>query len=85
MQKEFEAASITMDTLTAFMHVLPFQFYAIGALFLIPVIAFTGYEFSAMYKAEKRTIETGQPFWPDAKPVRLSVDINEVHKGATLQ
>ncbi|NLW61002.1 MAG: sodium:proton exchanger [Synergistaceae bacterium] len=84
MQKEFEAASITMDTLTAFMHVLPFQFYAIGALFLIPVIAFTGYEFSAMYKAEKRTIETGQPFWPDAKPVRLSVDINEVHKGATL-
>lgn len=84
MQKEFEAASISMDTLTAFMHVLPFQFYAIGALFLIPVIAFTGYEFSAMYKAEKRTIETGQPFWPDAKPVRLSVDINEVHKGATL-
>lgn len=84
MQKEFEAANISMDTLTAFMHVLPFQFYAIGALFLIPVIAFTGYEFSAMYKAEKRTIETGQPFWPDAKPVRLSVDINEVHKGATL-
>ena len=84
MQKEFEAAGIKMDALEAFMHVLPFQFYSIGALFMIPVIALTGYEFSAMYKAEKRTIETGQPYWPEAKPVRLSIDIHKIQKGATL-
>lgn len=84
MQKEFEAAGIKIDALEAFMHVLPFQFYSIGALFMIPVIALTGYEFSAMYKAERRTIETGQPYWPEAKPVRLSIDINKIQKGATL-
>jgi Na+/H+ antiporter NhaC len=83
MQKEFDALKLPLQDFDSFMHVIPFQFYAIGTLVMMPVVAFLGYEFSAMYKAEKRTVETGQPLWPEAKPARPAVDINEAHKGAT--
>lgn len=83
MQKEFDALKLPLTDLDTFMRVIPFQFYAIGTLIMIPVIAYFGYEFSSMCKAEKRTVETGQPFWPEAKPARPAVDINEVHAGAT--
>lgn len=83
MQKEFDALKLPLQDFDTFMKVIPFQFYAIGTLIMMPLIAFFGYEFSAMYKAEKRTIETGQPLWPEAKPARPAVDINEIHKGAT--
>lgn len=59
MQKEFEALRIPYEDYSAFLHVIPYQFYAIGTLLMVPLVAITGYEFSAMYKAEKRMIETG--------------------------
>ena len=83
MQKEFDALQLPINDFDAFMQVIPFQFYAIGTLVMIPVVAFFGYEFSLMYKAEKRTIDTGAPYGPEAKPARPSVDINEVRQGAT--
>lgn len=75
IQKEYEVLGIAESEWTAFMKVIPFQFYAVGTLFMIPLIAFLGFEFSAMYKAEKRTLETGQPLWPEAKPARPAVEI----------
>ncbi len=76
IQKEFTALGIPETDFDAFLKVIPYQFYAIGTLFMIPLVALLGFEFSAMYKAEKRTVETGQPMWPDAKPARPSVSIN---------
>jgi Na+/H+ antiporter NhaC len=77
IKKEFEALGMVESEFTAFVKVIPFQFYAIGTLVMIPLVAFLGFEFSAMYRAEKRTLETGQPLWPEAKPARPAVDINE--------
>lgn len=81
IQKEYEALGIMESEFTAFMKVIPFQFYSVGTLFMIPLIAYLGFEFSAMYKAEKRTIETGQPFWPGASPARPAVDISSEDAG----
>lgn len=75
IRKEYVALNIVESEWTVFMKVIPFQFYAIGALVMIPLVAFLGFEFSEMYKAEKRTIDTGQPLWPDAKPARPAVSI----------
>lgn len=83
MQKEFDALKLPLTDFDTFMHVLPYQFYAIGTLVMIPFVAVLGYEFSAMYKAEKRTVETGIPYWPEAKPARPAVDINERHANST--
>ncbi len=66
IRKEFDAIGNTASEWYTFISVIPYQFYAIGVLCMIPLVAFLRFEFAAMYKAEKRTIETGQPFWPGA-------------------
>ncbi|MCF7935419.1 MAG: sodium:proton exchanger [Synergistales bacterium] len=81
IKQEFGNLNMTEAPLTAFMKVIPFQFYAISTLLMIPLVAYLGFEFSAMYKAEKRTIEKGQPFWPEARPARPSVDISARENG----
>ncbi|GAA0746333.1 Na+/H+ antiporter NhaC family protein [Clostridium oceanicum] len=70
IQKEFDALKIGESDWSAFLHAVPFQFYSILALIIVPIIAFSGFEFSSMAKAEKRTQETGKIFWPDSKPLR---------------
>ncbi len=78
IQKEYAALNIAESEWTVFIHAIPFQFYALGAIIMAPLVAFLGYEFSAMYKAEMRTRETGAPHWPDAKPLRAAtIDISE--------
>lgn len=73
IQKEFSALNIPISEFDAFIGAIPYQFYALGALFMVPMVALTGLDFSEMYKAERRTIETGQPFWPTARPPRMSI------------
>jgi Na+/H+ antiporter NhaC len=75
IQKEYAALHLPDSEWDVFLQVIPFQFYALGALIMAPLVAFLGFEFSAMYRAEKRTRETGQPFWPEAKPLRPSVEL----------
>lgn len=70
LQKEFEVLSVAESDWSAFISAIPFQFYPILAVLMVPLIAFTGYEFSAMAKAEKRTLQTGETFWPNATPMR---------------
>lgn len=72
IQKEYEALGIAESDWTAFMSSIPFNIYSILAVIMVPLIAFTGYEFSAMAKAEKRTQETGEKYWADSKPMRKS-------------
>lgn len=77
IQKEYAALNLTESEWDVFLQVIPFQFYALGALVMVPLVAFLGFEFSAMYKAEKRTRETGLPYWPEANISRVFTDIEE--------
>lgn len=54
LQTEFEALNITEVTdWTAFISAIPFQIYPILCLLIVPMVAFSGREFSMMAKAEK--------------------------------
>lgn len=55
IQAEFENLNITQSDYTTFVQAIPFQIYAILAILMIPLIAFTGKDFSQMRKAERRT------------------------------
>lgn len=81
IRKEFDAIGNTASEWYTFIEVIPFQFYALCALLMVPLVALLRFEFSAMYKAEKRTIETGQPYWPGAKITADSMDVGKDVKG----
>lgn len=61
IQAEFDNLGIAESDYTTFVHAIPFQIYAILAILMIPLIAFTGKDFSQMRKAEERT--TGNDFF----------------------
>lgn len=69
IQKEFDALNIVDKTdWTAFIAAIPFQFYPILCLIIVPLVAFSGREFSFMAKAEQNakkgifsSIEEGDP------------------------
>lgn len=84
IQKEFTALGIAESDWTAFIKAIPFQFYPILAVIMVPVVAFTGYEFSAMARAEKRTIDTGERYWPHSKPLRHANDERNANSKAIL-
>ncbi|SDK72290.1 Na+/H+ antiporter NhaC family protein [Natronincola ferrireducens] len=79
IQREYEVLNILESDWTAFVRAIPFQFYPILAILMVPLVAFTGIEFGPMAKAEKRTQETGETFWPGAKLLRQSDSRIEVH------
>lgn len=72
--KEYQALGINESEFIAFFKVMPFQFYALGAILMPVLIAFLGFEFSEMHKAEMRTFETGRLFWPNSTPLRPSIE-----------
>ncbi|GAU76654.1 Na+/H+ antiporter NhaC family protein [Fusibacter sp. 3D3] len=58
IQTELDALNITHITdFNAFVSAIPFQFYAILSLLLVPIVAISGREFSAMAKAEQRAMQ----------------------------
>ncbi|MDL2298394.1 sodium:proton exchanger [Synergistaceae bacterium OttesenSCG-928-D05] len=80
IRKEFDAVGNTASEWSTFIQVIPFQFYALCALLMVPLVAILGFEFSEMYRAEKRTIETGIPYDPGAK-ILGSVDADDAVNG----
>ena len=62
IQKEFDSLKITETDWDAFMQAIPFQFYPILAILMVPLVALTKLEFGAMARAEKRVQETGAYF-----------------------
>ncbi|OUO93960.1 Na+/H+ antiporter NhaC family protein [Cloacibacillus sp. An23] len=80
IRNEFDALGNHASEWTTFIEVIPYQFYALGALLLVPLVAVMGFEFSAMHRAEKRTVDTGMPYWPEAK-VMGSVDADDITHG----
>ena len=71
IQKEYQALNIAESDWTAFVKSIPFNIYSILAVLMVPIVAFTGYEFSSMAKAEKRTQDTGEKYFKGAKPMRM--------------
>lgn len=79
IEKEFETYGGDLSVWSAFLQAVPFQFYCIGALLIVPLIGILGWDFGPMAKAEERTLKTGQPLWPDAQPLGVgeAVDLPE--------
>lgn len=67
IRKEFDAIGNTASEWSTFLEMIPFQFYALCALLMVPLVAVLRFEFSEMYKAEQRTLETGRPYRTEAK------------------
>lgn len=82
IQKEFETYNVQMSEWSAFIQAIPFQFYCLGALLIVPLVAVLGWDFGPMAKAEERTWKTGEPLWPDAEPMGLGATI-ELPEGVT--
>ncbi|MFS0614367.1 Na+/H+ antiporter NhaC family protein [Lederbergia ruris] len=70
MKKEFDNMELSISEFDAFLQVIPFQFYAILTVLMIPLIAFTKLDFGPMAKAEHRIQTTGQLYWPTSTPLR---------------
>lgn len=68
IQAEFDNLTIAESDYTVFVQAIPFQIYAILAITMIPLIAFTKKDFSAMRKAEQRAAQTPEPFEDAAAP-----------------
>ncbi|MEH7115652.1 Na+/H+ antiporter NhaC family protein [Neobacillus niacini] len=70
IQKEYEALNITTSEFTTLVQVIPFQFYAILAVTMVPLIALSKLDFGPMAKAEHRVQTTGELYWPTSRPLR---------------
>ncbi|MGL5378458.1 Na+/H+ antiporter NhaC family protein [Clostridium sp.] len=78
IQKEFEVLNIDQSDFTAFVKAIPYQIYPILAITMVPLIAFSKLDFSAMLKAEKRVETTGKLYWDTSNPQRKSEKISEL-------
>lgn len=70
MKKEFDNMELAISEFDAFLQVIPFQFYAILTVLMIPLVAFMKLDFGPMAKAEYRIQTTGQLYWPNSTPLR---------------
>ncbi|KAB7705302.1 sodium:proton exchanger [Bacillus aerolatus] len=80
IQKEFEGLKIAESDWDAFIQAIPYQFYPILAVLMVPLVAFSKLEFGAMARAEKRVQETGALHWPNSKPLRKPENMKELEK-----
>lgn len=63
LQKEFTALSLETSDWQAFIHAIPFQFYAFLAIFIVPLVAIKKLDFGPMAEAEaqaQKGVFTGQ-------------------------
>ncbi|MCZ2257733.1 Na+/H+ antiporter NhaC family protein [Sporosarcina sp. G11-34] len=70
IRQEFDLLNITTSEFSTLVSVIPFQFYAILAVLMVPLVAITKLDFGPMAKAERRIQTTGELYWPDSKPLR---------------
>ncbi|WP_228548325.1 Na+/H+ antiporter NhaC family protein [Sporosarcina obsidiansis] len=82
IKAEFDKLNITDSEFSTLIQVIPFQFYAILAVLLVPIIALTKMDFGPMGKAERRVRETGQLYWAESKPLRKAELTDEYTTGS---
>lgn len=87
IRSEFDALAITVSEFDTLIQVIPFQFYAILTVLMVPLVAMTKLDFGPMAKAERRVQQTGELYWPHSKPLRRpdnNEDVNEASKGRAI-
>ena len=62
IQSEFDNLGVMDSDYTTFVQAIPFQIYAILAIIMIPLVAFTKLDFSQMKKAELRAGKSNEMF-----------------------
>ncbi len=72
----FKQNDIALDAYSAFLASIPYRFYALLLLAMIPISIFLRREFGPMYKAEERTLKTGIPHEPGGD---LAASADEAH------
>lgn len=82
IRAEFDKLGIADSEFSTLVQVIPFQFYAILTVLLVPLIAFTKLDFGPMAKAENRIRQTGQLYWPESKPLRKAEEMKEYTTGS---
>jgi Na+/H+ antiporter NhaC len=79
--KEYEQIEYSGNPLVDFMAGVPFQYYSIACLILVPLIAISGLNFGPMRRAELRAETTGKVLSDTARPMRLPFPV-EIPDGA---
>ncbi|MGB9977431.1 Na+/H+ antiporter NhaC family protein [Thermovenabulum sp.] len=79
IQQEFSKLGIAEHEFTAFIKTLPYQFYPICTLLLVPLIAITGKDFGPMAKAEL-LVESST----DISYVKTKLDNNKENAGPSM-
>ncbi|AOV06789.1 Na+/H+ antiporter NhaC family protein [Sporosarcina ureilytica] len=81
IRTEFDALGIATSEFSTFVQVIPFQFYAILTVSLVPLVALTKLDFGPMARAERRIQQTGELYWTESKPLRRAENIEGETKG----
>ncbi|NYF25469.1 Na+/H+ antiporter NhaC family protein [Sporosarcina sp. JAI121] len=82
IKNEFDLLNITTSEFSTLVQVIPFQFYAILAVLMVPLVAMTKLDFGPMAKAERRIQQTGALYWPESTPLRKPEENDERTKGS---
>lgn len=82
IRAEFDKIGISDSEYSTLVHVIPFQFYALLTVILVPLIAFSKLDFGPMANAENRVRQTGKLYWPESKPLRKAEELNEYTTGS---
>ena len=77
----FSKLGIERNVYLTFLQSIPYMFYCVLALFVVPMIALMGRDFGPMLKAERRARTTGKLFRDGAQP--LQEDITSAQMGLT--
>jgi len=65
----FRGLGLPFDAYTSFLRSIPYRFYPMFAIFTVAVVAWTGRDFGAMRRAEKRARDHGKVLADDARPI----------------
>lgn len=76
IQKEYQALGLSDSDWTAFVEAIPFNFFSIITVVLVPVAALGRFDLGAMRRAEERT-RAGERYWPSSKPLRMPADVTD--------
>jgi Na+/H+ antiporter NhaC len=83
IQKEYEALGVSDSDWTVFIEAIPFNFFSIATVILVPVVALANVDFGAMRRAEERA-RAGKLYWPHSKPLRLPANVSDIEGSASL-
>ena len=77
----YTSTGYTGNPQTDFVAGIPYQYYTIGSILMVLIIAVTGWDYGPMKKAEDRALLTGKLF-RDGAEIRREVEQEELPEGA---